>query len=122
MVRNYGWPERIVVWLLTFVFLAAGGAKLAGVPDIVAVFDRFGLPQWFMYMTAAVEISGAIGLHIRKSVIGRLAPAMLTITMATGAGFHFVYDTPQEAVPAIVLALLATTVLILRRPSAPVAV
>jgi len=120
MARNYGWPERIIVWLLTLAFIGAGGAKLAGVPGIVAVFDRFGLPQWFIYVTAAVEILGAIGLHFRKSIVGLFAPVLLTITMAIGAGFHFFYDTPPEAVPAILLALFSSIVLFLRRTSAPV--
>lgn len=115
MEEKYGWPERVVVWLVTLVFIMAGGAKLAGVPEVTAIFERFHLPHWFMLFTAAVEIAGAIGLHFRRSVVGLAAPAMLAITMVVGAGFHLAYDTPPEAVPAIVLAFLALFVLFTRR-------
>jgi len=33
--------------LLAAAFLAAGGAKLAGVPMMVQVFDQIGMGQWF---------------------------------------------------------------------------
>ena len=42
-----GWALKIVVAL---VFLAAGGSKLAGVEDMVAVFDQIGFGQWFRYV------------------------------------------------------------------------
>jgi|GEM_PF-1175584 len=116
MVAKYGWPERIIVWALTLVFLAAGVAKIMGAPDVVAIFERFHLPHWFMLVTAGVEIIGALGLHLRRGMIGLAAPALLAVTMIVGAGFHVAYDTPPQAMPAAVLALLALTVLILRRP------
>ena len=116
MERTYGWPERILVWALTLVFLAAGVAKLLGAPEIVAVFERFGLPHWFMLVTAGVEILGAVGLHLRRGKIGLAAPTLLATTMIVGAGFHLIHDTPPQALPAAALALLALAVLFLRRP------
>jgi len=61
-------PRRvnIAAWaiqlLLAAAFLAAAGAKLAGVPMMVAVFHQIGLGQWFRDVTAIVEIVGAIAL------------------------------------------------------------
>jgi uncharacterized membrane protein YphA (DoxX/SURF4 family) len=61
-------PRRVPIgaWviqiLLAAAFLAAAGAKLAGVPMMVAVFGQIGLGQWFRYVTAIVEILGAIAL------------------------------------------------------------
>jgi len=112
----YGWPERLMVWALTLVFLAAALGKLVGAPDVVDIFERFHLPHWFMLLTAGVEITGAIGLHFRRSIIGLAAPALLAVTMIVGAGFHLTYDTPPQAIPAIMLALASLTVLVLRRP------
>ncbi len=48
--------------LLAAAFLAAAGAKLAGVPMMVAVFHQIGLGQGFRYLTATVEIVGVIAL------------------------------------------------------------
>lgn len=118
MARTYGWAERVLVWGLSLVFLAAGGAKLAGVPEVTDVFVRFGLPHWFMMLTAGIEIIGALGLHLRHPPAGYAAPALLAATMIVGAGFHMIYDTPPQAAPAIVLAVLALVVLFLRRPVA----
>ncbi len=57
---------NIAAWviqiLLAAAFLAAAGAKLAGVPMMVAIFDQIGLGQGFRYVTAVVEIVGAIAL------------------------------------------------------------
>lgn len=117
-MAKYGWLERVLVWALTLAFLAAAAGKIFQVPDIVDVFTRFGLPEWFMYLTAAVEITGALGLHFRQNLLGLAAPAMLMGTMIVGAGFHMVYDTPPEAIPALVLATLSAIILFLRRPRA----
>jgi uncharacterized membrane protein YphA (DoxX/SURF4 family) len=57
---------HIAAWaiqiLLSAAFLAAAGAKLAGVPMMVAVFNQIGLGQGFRYLTATVEIVGVIAL------------------------------------------------------------
>lgn len=116
MVAKYGWPERILVWTLTLVFLAAGAAKLTGAPEVVAIFDRFHLPYWFMLFTAGVEIVGALGLHLRRGRVGLAAPALLAVTMIIGTGFHLAHDAPPQALPAAALALLALAILFFRRP------
>ena len=57
---------HIAAWvlqvLLALVFLAAAGAKLASVPMMVQSFEEIGLGQGFRYVTAIVEIVGAIAL------------------------------------------------------------
>ncbi len=45
--------------LLAALFMFAGGAKLAGLPAMVDVFERVGFGQWFRYFTAALELGGA---------------------------------------------------------------
>ena len=89
--------------VVALFFLGAGAAKLMGVPDMVNIFDNFHLPHWFMYVTAVVEIMGAIGLVMAKRTVGFWAALMLSVTMLVGAGFHFVYDPFERAVPALVL-------------------
>jgi uncharacterized membrane protein YphA (DoxX/SURF4 family) len=47
---------------VALAFLTLGGAKLAGVPMMVGTFEHIGIGQWFRYVTALPEISGAIML------------------------------------------------------------
>ena len=56
--------KTIGFWVLKLVlaalFLLAGGAKLAGLPAMVAVFEQVGLGQWFRYFTGVLEVGGAL--------------------------------------------------------------
>jgi uncharacterized membrane protein YphA (DoxX/SURF4 family) len=55
--------KRIGFWLLKVLlaalFIFTGGAKLAGLPATVDVFERVGFGQWFRYLTALLELGGA---------------------------------------------------------------
>lgn len=87
------------------VFLAAAAGKFAGAESVVATFERFGLPRWFMLATAVIEIAGAVMLLV-PNARARLAGAVLLLaTMIAAAGFHFAYDPPAAAIPALVLAV-----------------
>jgi len=90
--------------LLAFVFIAAGIAKLAGLPFMVEVFSHAGLGQWFRYLTGAIEVGSAIMLLTRPLVgVGAL---VLSCTMA-GAIIAHLTGVPGSPVPAIVLLLLS---------------
>ena len=58
--------RRVGAWALQIVvaaaFLAAGGAKLAGVPLMIQIFDQIGVGQWLRIVTGVVEIVGAFAL------------------------------------------------------------
>ena len=61
----------LVRGLLALAFVAAGGAKLYGVPMLVEEFQHIGLGQWFRYATGGLEIMGAILLLVpRKAALG----------------------------------------------------
>ena len=76
--------------LLALAFLAAAGAKLASMPMLVQEFDLIGLGQWLRYVTAIVEIIGAIALLTpRFSAYGAL---WLAITMFFATLSPFVCD------------------------------
>ena len=51
------WAVKIIVALL---FAIAGIAKLAGAPQLVAEFAQIGFGQWFRFLTAIIEIAGAL--------------------------------------------------------------
>ena len=60
--------KPIAMWglkgLLAAVFLAAGGAKLYGVPMLVEEFEHIGLGQWFRYFTGSLEIAGGLAILV----------------------------------------------------------
>lgn len=93
----------LVPGVVALLFLGAGGAKLMGSPEMVTIFENFRLPLWFMYVTAIVEIFGAVGLVFAGRAVGFWAGLALSITMLVGASFHFVYDPVERAIPALVL-------------------
>ena len=57
---------RILSVTTALVFIATGGAKLAGVPAMVQHFDNVGLGQWLRYLTGFLEFTGGIGLLIPR--------------------------------------------------------
>lgn len=98
--------------LLTFAFVAAGGAKLVGVEMMVATFETIGFGQWFRYLTGLIEVVGAILLWVPgRQVVGA---ALLGGTMVGAVLTHWFILGPS-AVPAIVLGLVCTAVLYLHR-------
>jgi uncharacterized membrane protein YphA (DoxX/SURF4 family) len=70
--------------ILAALFIAAAGAKLAGMPMMVAEFNQVGLGQWFRYVTALIEIAGAVLLlWPGRTVFG----ALLLTCVCIGAFF-----------------------------------
>ncbi len=106
------WGVRIV---LALAFGAAGAAKLAGVPMMVASFDAIGWGQWFRYVTGAIEVLGAVLMLIPAT--GLLAGLLLGGTMV-GATVSHLLVVPGSPVPAIVLGSLCALVVHHLRPAA----
>jgi putative oxidoreductase len=108
--------RRIGAWalqgILAAAFLAAGAAKLAGVPFMVDLFAQIGLGQWFRVVTGVVEIAGAVALLIPG--LASIGGLWLGFTMVGAVATHlFVLHT--SPVPAIVLGVLNALVVYLRR-------
>lgn len=107
---------HIAAWtlqiLLALAFLAAGGAKLASAPMMVQSFEQIGLGQGFRYVTAIVEIVGAIALLSPR--ITALGALWLAATM-TGATIAHLTRLPTSPAPALVLLALCLAVAWLRR-------
>ena len=102
----------IVQGLLAAAFLAAGGAKLAGVPMMVQVFDQIGMGQWFRIVTGLVEVIGAVALVV--PVFAALGAAWLGATMFFAVLTHL-FILHSSAMPALVLLTLNVLVVWLRR-------
>ena len=108
--------RRIGVWTLQGViaaaFLAAGFAKLAGVPFMVDLFAQIGLGQWFRVVTGVVEVTGAVALLIPG--LASIGALWLGGTMVGAVATH-VFVLHTSPVPAIVLGVLNAVVVYLRR-------
>lgn len=109
--------QRRIVWgvriLLALAFGAAGAAKLAGVPQMVQVFDAIGAGQWFRYLTGAIEIIGAVLILIPAG--GFFGALLLAATMVGAVMTHLVL-IGGSPVPALVLGLLSVFVAWRLRP------
>lgn len=105
-----GW-RAVALWtvkgLVAAAFLAAGGAKLAGAPALVASFESYGLGQWFRHVTGAVEVTGAIAVLV--PAVAPFGALVLSATMI-GAIFVHLFVAGGSAVPALVLLLLSATI------------
>ncbi len=108
---------NIAAWVLQILaaaaFLGAGGAKLAGVPQMVEVFQKVGIGQWFRYVTGLLEVVGAIGLLIPRYAF---YAACLLATVMAGAVIAHLTVLGGSPAAAIVLLLLTGTAAYLRRP------
>lgn len=105
------WGVRM---LLALAFGAAGAAKLAGVPMMVATFETIGWGQWFRYVTGAIEVLGAVLMLIPAT--GLLAGLLLGGTMV-GATLSHLLIVPGSPVPAMVLGSLCAVVVYHLRPA-----
>jgi putative oxidoreductase len=108
--------RRVGAWALQGIvaaaFLAAGSAKLAGVPFMVDLFAQIGFGQWFRVVTGVVEVTGAIALLVPG--LASIGALWLGGAMVGAVAAHlFVLHTSPA--PAIVLGLLNSLVVYLRR-------
>jgi putative oxidoreductase len=111
MLQKYGiWIAAVLVAL---VLLPAGGAKLAGVPQMHQSFALLGLPGWFGYFIGACEVAGAIALFIRP--LSALAAAGIAIIMLGAVYFHVTNPPLAAGVPALVVLLLSGYIFSRRR-------
>lgn len=108
-VKITSWGLRI---LAATAFLAAGGAKLAGVPMMVEIFDHIGIGQWFRVVTGLVEVAGAIAMLVPATAgVGSL---LLATTMVFAVLTHL-FVIGGSPIPAIILLAITATVAWLHR-------
>ena len=94
---------KALSFLLSVIFLASGGAKLAGLTFELEAFARWGYPLSFMYLTGALEVAGAIGLLIRQ--LSALASACLAALMLGAVATHAMFaEWPMLVVASVILA------------------
>ena len=98
------WALKLV---LAALFIFAGGAKLAGLPAMVEVFERVGLGQWFRYFTGVVEMGGAaLLLWPATTAIG----ALLLTFVSVGAFLAQLLVLHEDVIHAIVMAIVLAAI------------
>jgi hypothetical protein len=114
-----GW-RRTALWvvkiLVALAFLAAGLAKLAGVPMMTGIFDTIGLGQWFRYVTGAIEVIGGILVLIPS--LAAFGGLLLACTMAGGVITHLTV-LPGSPIPAVILCALSAVIAWVHRDQLP---
>ena len=101
---------NVTIWgiqiLTALAFLAAGGSKFAGAPAMVDMFEKIGFGQWFRYVTASFEVTGAVLLLIpRTAAIGG---GLLAAVMIGAIGTHLFLIGGNPIPPAVLLVLAVT--------------
>jgi len=106
-VRPIVWT--IFLWTiqipLAAFFVMAGLSKLAGAPEMIALFDAVGIGQWFRYVTGVIEVSGAVLLLI--PAFAGIGGLLLAIVMAGAIFTHLFVIGGGFAMPMILLAAAA---------------
>jgi len=109
--------QNIAAWvisvLLGVAFVMSGGMKLSGAPEMVANFQRWGYPGFFIYVTGAIELVSALLLFMPRTAA--YGAALLIPTMVGAVLTHLTHDEMSHAPVPLVLGALAAVVLFLRR-------
>lgn len=104
-------PVNIGLWiaqaLIAAAFVAAGGLKLAGVQQMVDLFDKIGVGQWLRYLTGAIEVGAGLGLLAPRIVVR--AALLLAATMAVAFLTHLAV-IGGNPVPAALLAVFSAAI------------
>ena len=90
-------------FLLAFIFLLSGGAKLAGLEFEIVAFERWGYPLWFMYLTGAAEVAGGLALAFNWLV--KIAAPALSLLMIGAIATHIIHqEWPMLAIATAIFA------------------
>ena len=97
---------KLLTYLLALVFLLSGVTKLAGLEFEIRAFERWGYPLWFMYLSGAIEVAGAIGLLLPR--LSALMAVGLALFMTGAVGTHLIHSEWQMSIVAACLMLAMT--------------
>ena len=111
-------PLNILLWcvqaFLAFLFVNAGWPKFTGRGDMVELFTVVGFGQWLRYLTAILELSGAVLILVPKwSWVG--ATMLATVMIGACIAHIFILHVPLTT-PGLLL-LVTALVAWWRRPS-----
>lgn len=107
--RRLGKAANAALWVLQVAAAAmlgmAGFAKLAGAPDMIALFEAVGVGQWLRYVTGALEVLGAVLLLV--PALAGVGALVLAAVMAGAVASHLFVIGGSPVVPLVLLAVVA---------------
>ena len=107
---------RIFTWvlcvLIAIAFLSASFFKFTTNPMEVQAFNLFGLPIWFMYVIAVVEVVSAVGVLIPR--YASIAAALAACNMLGALTMHLTHGQTAAATVPFVLLIASVAVVFLR--------
>lgn len=97
----------VLVWLLAASFIVGTVINCFTSESVRKDYARWGYPDWFHYVTAALELTVAVLLLFPAS--RPLGAALGTAVMAAAAGTTLIHREYARAIaPSVVLILIAT--------------
>ena len=108
----------IIAWtlqvLVAVAFFGAGGAKLLGARDMVAMYDTIGFGQWFRYVTGVIEVGSAVMVLVPWLAMYGAVLLICTMIGAIIAHLTALYTSPGG--PVVLLCLCAAIAWLRRHP------
>ena len=101
---------RVLRFVFAIFLLMGAVGKLAGIEQMVQLFDAVGLGQWFRIFTGLCELATAILIVFPATIgVGALLGffVMVGATIANIVVLH--HDFIHSAIPAIIFAMIAWT-------------
>ena len=91
-----------MTYLLSAVFIYTSFTKFSGSAASVQTFDDIGVGQWLRYVTAGLELAGAIGLLIPK-LTGLAAACLTALLVGAVLSQVFLVTDGNIATPAVLM-------------------
>lgn len=112
-------PTRVrtaLIWVvqvgLASQFVAGGLLKLAGDPQMTAMFAEIGAGQWLRFVVGVLELAGAVGLVVPRLAVPAAGGIVALMLGATATNIVVLGSSP---VMPLVFLVLAVAVAALRR-------
>lgn len=108
--------RNITAWILSVLvglaFIGAGAAKLSSQTMMVAEFQVFGYPLWFMYLTGTLEVVSGLLLFVPR--YAGIGAALLACTMTCALISHLTHAQAAMIGAPLVLLVLSVAIGVLR--------
>lgn len=102
----------VLSYILTVLFLIAGGAKVFKAKPMVEQFKEFGLPVGLVVVVGSLEVLGAIALQIKS--IPNYYPILGLLLLMAGAIINHIKAKHNfsKILPSLLLFILSSILLI----------
>ena len=102
----------IISSLLIAFFAFASSIKILGWQKFIfqtqlEFFISYGLNREIMFLVGVIELIGASTLWFQQYLIGLLGASLIFLTSVGAIGFHLIFDSWKDAIPAFITGSLS---------------